>query len=79
MGLFKFRLALPPELHGRFPLRVVLKDLTADDFVRILPEPTHSLTKESGALMATEGLDMTFTEDGIREIAESAIRDVDIL
>ena len=65
---------LIPELQGRFPLRVELRDLTAADFVRILTEPNNALTKQYVALMATEGVAVEFSQDGIAEIAESAWR-----
>ena len=65
---------LIPELQGRLPIRVELQALTAEDFERILTEPNASLTKQYEALMATEGVSISFTEDGIRKIAESAWR-----
>jgi len=61
---------LIPELQGRFPIRVELSALSADDFVRILTEPNASLTEQYQALLATEGVDVQFTEDGIKRIAE---------
>lgn len=61
---------LIPELQGRFPIRVELKDLTADDFFRILTEPQSALTKQYTALLETEGIRVTFTEEAIRELAE---------
>jgi ATP-dependent HslUV protease ATP-binding subunit HslU len=61
---------LIPELQGRFPIRVELDSLSADDFVRILSETDSSLTKQYGALLATEDVTLDFTEDGIRRIAE---------
>ena len=61
---------LIPELQGRFPIRVELNALSADDFVRILTEPNASLTEQYQALLATEGVDVQFTEDGIKRIAE---------
>lgn len=71
-----FQIAKPsdliPELQGRLPIRVNLKALTTEDFVRILTEPNASLTVQYKALMATEGVDVSFTEDGIRRIAEIA-------
>jgi ATP-dependent protease HslVU (ClpYQ), ATPase subunit len=71
-----FHLAKPsdliPELQGRLPIPVELKALTTDDFVRILTEPHPSLTDQYKALLATEGLNLVFTEDGIRRIAEIA-------
>lgn len=60
------------ELQGRLPIRVELSALTADDFVRILTEPSASLTLQYTALMATEGLTLTFAESGIKRIAEVA-------
>ncbi len=69
-----FHIAKPsdliPELQGRFPIRVELEALTTDDFVRILTEPKASLTEQYQALLATEGVNVSFTEDGIRRIAE---------
>lgn len=71
-----FQLAKPsdlvPELQGRFPIRVELKALTANDFERILKEPTASLTRQYVALMETEGLKIDFSKDGIRTLAELA-------
>jgi ATP-dependent HslUV protease ATP-binding subunit HslU len=63
---------LIPELQGRLPIRVELAALTSDDFIRILTEPDASLTEQYRALMRTEGVDLQFTEDGIRRIAEIA-------
>jgi ATP-dependent HslUV protease ATP-binding subunit HslU len=63
---------LIPELQGRFPLRVELQSLTREDFVRILTEPENALTKQYTALLATEGVDLTFTRDAIEEIAAIA-------
>ncbi|MCC2617186.1 HslU--HslV peptidase ATPase subunit [Aestuariibacter halophilus] len=63
---------LIPELQGRLPIRVELAALTTDDFVRILTEPNASLTEQYIALMKTEGVDIQFTEDGIKRIAEAA-------
>ena len=63
---------LVPELQGRFPLRVDLDPLSQDDLERILVEPDNALTKQYQALLATEGVDIQFTEDGIREIARLA-------
>ena len=60
------------ELQGRLPIRVELSALSVDDFVRILTEPTASLTLQYSALMATEGLTLAFDESGIRRIAEVA-------
>jgi len=63
---------LIPELQGRLPIRVELKALTADDFVRILTEPFASLTEQYIALLATEGVKVAFTDDGIKAIADAA-------
>jgi len=63
---------LIPELQGRLPIRVELKALSSDDFVRILTEPDASLTEQYQALMATEGVTLEFTPDGVRRIAEIA-------
>ena len=65
---------LMPELQGRFPIRVELNDLTEDDFVRILTEPTNSLTRQYAALLETEGVKLEFAEDGVRELAKIATR-----
>ncbi|EHJ92945.1 ATP-dependent protease ATPase subunit HslU [Vreelandella boliviensis] len=61
---------LIPELQGRLPIRVELDALTPNDFKRILTEPSASLTKQYQALLATEGLDIEFTPDGIERIAQ---------
>jgi ATP-dependent HslUV protease ATP-binding subunit HslU len=61
-----------PELQGRFPIRVELKDLTKDDFVRILTEPKSSLTKQYIALLKTEGVDVQFTPDAVDTLASYA-------
>ena len=61
-----------PELQGRFPIRVELKDLTRDDFARILREPRASLIRQYQALLATEGLEVTFAPDAIDAIADLA-------
>jgi ATP-dependent HslUV protease ATP-binding subunit HslU len=63
---------LMPELQGRFPIRVELQDLTKEDFVRILQEPKNALTKQTTALLETEGLNVTFTDDAIEAIAQIA-------
>jgi len=63
---------LIPELQGRLPIRVELSALTADDFVRILTEPFASLTEQYSALLATEGVKVEFTEDGIKAVANAA-------
>ncbi len=63
---------LIPELQGRFPIRVELESLTKGDFVRILTEPQNALIKQYKALLETEGIDLTFSEDAIAEIAEIA-------
>ena len=63
---------LIPELQGRFPLRVELNSLSVDDFEQILLQPRNALTKQYSALLETEGLNITFTDEAIREIAEFA-------
>ncbi len=63
---------LIPELQGRLPIRVELDALTIEDFVRILTEPDASLTEQYAALLATEGVDLKFSDDGVRRIAELA-------
>jgi ATP-dependent HslUV protease ATP-binding subunit HslU len=63
---------LMPELQGRFPIRVELKDLTKDDFIRILTEPKSSLTKQYTALLKTEGVDVDFTPDAVDALASYA-------
>tara|TARA_R110002110_G_scaffold205066_7_gene417216 strand:- start:364049 stop:365371 length:1323 start_codon:yes stop_codon:yes gene_type:complete len=65
---------LIPELQGRLPIRVELEALTPEDFERILTEPTASLTEQYEALLGTEGLQLSFTTDGLRRIAETAWR-----
>jgi len=60
---------LIPELQGRFPIRVELSSLSQKDFVRILVEPRNALIKQYRALLKTEGVDVTFTDDAIEEIA----------
>ncbi|ACA32214.1 HslU--HslV peptidase ATPase subunit [Histophilus somni] len=73
-----FQVARPsdliPELQGRLPIRVELSALTAKDFERILTEPNASLTEQYQALMATEGVDIEFTESAVKKIAEAAFR-----
>lgn len=61
-----------PELQGRFPIRVELEPLEEDDFVRILTEPENCLTIQYKALLATDGVNLEFTEDGVAEIARMA-------
>jgi len=63
---------LLPELQGRFPIRVELASLTTDDFVRILTEPANALVRQYVALLATEGVELDFRDDGVRAIAEIA-------
>ena len=63
---------LIPELQGRFPIRVELKPLTIEDFKRILTEPKNSLSRQYSALLGTEGIDLTFTENAIDSIARFA-------
>ncbi len=65
---------LIPELQGRFPIRVELKSLTEDDFIRILQEPKNALIKQYIALMETEGIKLSFTEDALRAIASFAAK-----
>ncbi|RHW76844.1 HslU--HslV peptidase ATPase subunit [Colwellia sp. RSH04] len=71
-----FQMAKPsdliPELQGRLPIRVELQALSSDDFVRILTEPFASLTEQYSALLATEGVNVQFSDDGINAIAEAA-------
>jgi ATP-dependent HslUV protease ATP-binding subunit HslU len=71
-----FHMAKPsdliPELQGRFPIRVELTKLSVDDFVRILVEPNNALIKQYKALLATEGINLEFSDDAIRKIAEVA-------
>ena len=63
---------LIPELQGRFPIRVELKSLKTDDFVKILTEPNASLTTQYTALIKTEGVNLKFTKDGVQRLAEVA-------
>src|SRR6266576_2487048 len=65
---------LIPEFQGRFPIRVELKALTRDDFIRILTEPENALTRQYVALMETEGVHLRFTEDGVAALAEIAAK-----
>jgi len=65
---------LIPELQGRFPIRVELKSLTVEDFVKILTEPKSSLVKQSTALLETEGLKLEFTPEALAEMAQFAFR-----
>jgi ATP-dependent HslUV protease ATP-binding subunit HslU len=71
-----FQMAKPsdliPELQGRLPIRVELQALTTNDFVRILTEPNASLTEQYIALLATEGVQVSFSEDGIQALANAA-------
>jgi ATP-dependent HslUV protease ATP-binding subunit HslU len=71
-----FHIAKPsdliPEFQGRFPIRVELEALTQADFIRILTEPENALTRQYTALLATEGVDLVFREDGVAEIARVA-------
>lgn len=77
IGSGAFHMAKPsdliPELQGRFPIRVNLNDLTRDDFVRILIEPKNALVKQYQALLATEGVEVEFTEEAIAKMAEYAV------
>jgi ATP-dependent HslUV protease ATP-binding subunit HslU len=63
---------LIPELQGRLPIRVELQALTTNDFVRILTEPNASLTEQYIALLATEGVEVSFSKDGIQALANAA-------
>ena len=63
---------LIPEMQGRFPIRVELESLTEEDFVRILREPKNALTMQYSALLATEGVELQFNDDAVREIARYA-------
>ena len=65
---------LIPELQGRFPIRVELQALTSADFIRILTEPDASLTEQYSALLETEGVNVKFSETGVRRIAEVAFQ-----
>jgi ATP-dependent HslUV protease ATP-binding subunit HslU len=65
---------LIPELQGRFPIRVELKTLTMEDFIKILTEPKSSLVKQYTALLETEGIKLDFTTDALEEIAHFAFR-----
>jgi ATP-dependent HslUV protease ATP-binding subunit HslU len=65
---------LIPELQGRFPIRVELSPLTKEDFIRILTEPKGALVRQYQALLATEGIILDFTKDGLEEIAETAVQ-----
>lgn len=65
---------LIPELQGRFPIRVNLDDLTRSDFVSILTEPKNALIKQYEALLATEGVEIHFTEAAIEKLADYAVR-----
>lgn len=65
---------LIPELQGRFPIRVELQSLNVDDFVRILKEPKSALVKQYAALLETEGIKLSFTDDALDEIANFAAR-----
>jgi ATP-dependent HslUV protease ATP-binding subunit HslU len=73
-----FHLAKPsdliPELQGRLPIRVELRALSVEDFVRILTEPDASLTEQYSALLATEDVELVFAKDGVRRIAEVAFQ-----
>lgn len=65
---------LIPELQGRFPIRVELSPLSKEDFVRILTEPKGALVRQYQALLATEGLTIEFSQDGLEEIADVAVQ-----
>ena len=78
IGAGAFHTAKPtdliPELQGRFPIRVELKSLDKEDFVKILTVPENAQVKQHQALLATEGIDLEFTDDAIDEIAELSCR-----
>jgi ATP-dependent HslUV protease ATP-binding subunit HslU len=63
-----------PELQGRFPIRVELKSLSVEDFIRILKEPKNALAKQYTALLETEGIKLTFSDDALEEVAKFAAR-----
>jgi len=63
---------LIPELQGRFPIRVELRSLTEEDFIRILKEPKSALVKQYMALLETEGIKLVFSDDAIQEVARFA-------
>ncbi|MFI4852192.1 ATP-dependent protease ATPase subunit HslU [Gimesia chilikensis] len=65
---------LMPELQGRFPIRVELQELTREDFLRILTEPSSSITMQYQALLKTEGVDVKFEQDGLEELADIAFQ-----
>lgn len=77
IGSGAFHMAKPsdliPELQGRFPIRVHLSDLTEEDFQRILTEPKNALVKQYQALLATDGVEIKFTDDAITAMAEFAV------
>jgi ATP-dependent HslUV protease ATP-binding subunit HslU len=63
---------LIPEMQGRFPIRVELKSLTEEDFVKILTLPQNALIKQYAALLKTEGIEITFNDEAVEEIAKIA-------
>src|SRR5438876_6276124 len=65
---------LIPELQGRLPIRVELQSLKEEDFIRILTEPKNALIKQYAALLETEGVKLTFTEDAVAAVARLATR-----
>ncbi|MDD4210937.1 MAG: ATP-dependent protease ATPase subunit HslU [Clostridia bacterium] len=68
---------LIPEFQGRFPIRVELKNLTKDDFIKILKEPKNAMTLQYMELLKVDNIDLTFTEDALEEIAEIAEKEND--
>jgi ATP-dependent HslUV protease ATP-binding subunit HslU len=76
IGSGAFQLTKPsdliPELQGRMPIRVELSALSVDDFVRILTEPDASLTEQYTALLETEGVELSYTKNGVKRLAELA-------
>jgi ATP-dependent HslUV protease ATP-binding subunit HslU len=69
---YKFRVLRSSSMQGRLPVRVELAGLTADDFFRILTEPQHNMLRQQAVLMATEGIDLHFTDGAVRAIAKAA-------
>jgi ATP-dependent HslUV protease ATP-binding subunit HslU len=65
---------LIPEIQGRFPIRVELQSLSKDDFIRILKEPKNALLKQYRALLATDGVDLEFTDDSVDAVASYSMR-----
>jgi ATP-dependent HslUV protease ATP-binding subunit HslU len=70
---------LVPELQGRFPIRVELEDLSAEDYYRILTEPENALIRQQIALLRTEGVELSFSDEAVREMAEMAFKANEVL